>query len=113
MDLDALIATWTVTFKADDLLEQLNAGGVPAGRVFQAQNMVTDPHFTARQAIVRLAHAEFGEIPMQNVFPKLSRTPGEVRSVGPALGEHTNEVLDDVLGLRPNEIDQLRVDGVI
>ena len=54
--------------------------------------MLADPHFAARQAIVRLAHPDFGEFAMHNVAPKLSQTPGSVRHVGPELGEHTDEI---------------------
>ena len=79
-ELDTLIAEWTVTLTADDLLARLHAGGVPAGRIFRAKDMFTDPHFAAREAIVRVIHPELGELPMQNVTPHLSRTPGKVRT---------------------------------
>ena len=75
-ELDELIAEWTATLTADDLLAQLHAGGVPAGRIFRAKDMFADPHFAAREAIVRVPHPELGELPMQNVTPRLSRTPG-------------------------------------
>ena len=74
--------------------------------------MLADPHFAAREAIVRLAHPLIGEFPMQNVAPKLSDTPGEVRWVGPELGEHTDEVLAEVLDLKPDELSSLRERGV-
>lgn len=51
--------------------------------------MLADPHYRAREAIIRMAHPEFGDFPMHNVFPKLSETPGEVRTLGPALGGTT------------------------
>ncbi|MDQ6938509.1 MAG: CoA transferase, partial [Actinomycetota bacterium] len=81
--LDGLIARWSSTQKADDLLQTLHEHGVPAGRIFRAKDMLTDPHFAAREAIVRVPHRRFGSLPMQNVAPKLSRTPGLVRTVGP------------------------------
>ncbi len=73
------IAAWTATADAEDLLARLHAGGVPAGRIYRAADMLADPHFAAREAIVTVAHPEFGELPMQNVFPRLSATPGAVR----------------------------------
>lgn len=112
-ELDELIAAWTATFKTDDLLDQLHTAGVPAGRIFTARDMFADPHFAAREAIVRLAHPEFGELPMQNVFPKLSETPGSVRHPGPELGEHNKNVYRGLLGLDADTVDQLTADGVI
>jgi formyl-CoA transferase len=56
--------------------------------------MLEDPQFVARQSIVEVDHPVFGRVKMQNAFPKLSETPGSVRWPGPALGEHTREVLE-------------------
>ena len=112
-ELDDLIAQWTVTLGADELLDTLNANGVPCGRIFRAQDMIADPHFAAREAIVRIAHPEFGELPMQNVFPKLSATPGSVRHAGPELGEHNDAVYRGLLGLSDADIDRLADAGVV
>ena len=112
-ELDALIAAWTVTLTADDLLDLLHAGGVPAGPDLPGRDMFADPHFAAREAIVRVVHPELGELPMQNVMPRLSRSPGKVRSAGPALGEHNTEVWHGLLGLSPAEIAQYQRDLVI
>lgn len=62
---------------------------------------------------MRLAHPEFGELPMQNVFPKLSETPGSVRHPGPDLGAHNDEVYGDLLGLDVEVRAQLAADGII
>jgi len=112
-ELDALIATWTVTQTADELLDLLHEGGVPAGRIYRARDMFADPHFAAREAIVRVVHPELGELPMQNVMPRLSRSPGKVRSAGPALGEHNTDVWHGLLGLTPTEISHYQRDLVI
>jgi formyl-CoA transferase len=112
-ELDALIARWTATVGADDLLARLGQGGVPAGRIYQAKDMLADPQFAARQSIVRLAHPDFGEVPMQNVFPRLSATPGRVRAVGPTLGQHTDEVYRELLGLDEAALTSLRESRVI
>jgi formyl-CoA transferase len=111
--LDELIAAWTVTHDADGLLERLHEGGVPAGRIYRAQDMFADPHFAAREAIVRLFHPELGDLPMQNVFPRLSATPGRVRHAGPALGEHNDDVYRGLLGLGDGQLADLARDGVI
>jgi formyl-CoA transferase len=112
-ELDDLIAAWTATQDADGLLDRLHEGGVPAGRIYRAQDMFADPHFAARDAIVRLVHPELGELPMQNVFPRLSATPGRVRHVGPALGEHNDDVYRGLLGLGDGQLADLGRDGVI
>ena len=80
-ELDALIGAWTGTLSVDALETLLIAHGVPAGRVYRAPEMLNDPHFAAREAILTLPHPRWGEIKMQNVFPKLSQTPGGVRSL--------------------------------
>jgi formyl-CoA transferase len=111
--LDALIADWTATQPATGLLARLEDHGVPAGRIYRAADMLDDPHFAAREAIVAVAHREFENLRMQNVAPRLSGTPGAVRWAGPELGEHTTEVFRDLLGLDEADIDQLRRDEII
>jgi formyl-CoA transferase len=112
-DLDAIIAEWTSGFALPELLALLEAKGVPASRVFRAPDMLEDPQFAAREAIVVTEHPVFGQIKMQNVFPKLSRTPGKVRWPGPALGQHTDEVLAERAGLTADQLFELRAKGVI
>jgi formyl-CoA transferase len=112
-ELDSLIEAWTSTKDAEELLSALDAAGVPAGRIFRAADMLADPHFAAREAVVRVAHPRFGELPMQSVFPKLSVTPGRVRAAGPELGEHNTAVYRDLLGLAEPELARLAAAGVI
>ncbi len=112
-ELDALIAEWSATLTAAELEQVLNDHAVPNGKIYTAPDMLEDPHFAAREAIVKLAHPLLGEFPMQNVAPKLSETPGEVRWVGPELGEHTAEVLAEVLGLDEGEQAALRDKGIV
>lgn len=112
-ELDQIIALWTTTKAADNLLELLHAGGVPAGRIFRAKDMFADPHFAAREAIVRLRHPDFGEFAMQNVFPRLSETPGSIRHLGPTLGEHNAEIYQGLLGIDDDALSSLRSAGVI
>ena len=105
--LDALVAEWTRSQPVDELLDALAEGGVPAGRIYRAPEMLDDPQYAAREAIVRVPDEDFGSIPMQGVFPKLSRTPGSVRWAGPDLGEHNEEVLGGLLGLDSDAIAAL------
>jgi formyl-CoA transferase len=112
-ELDGTIAAWSSTIKSDDLLDLLHGNGVPAGRIFRAKDMFADPHFAAREAIVKLAHPELGEFAMHNVAPKLSGTPGRVRHVGPELGEHNEDIYQGLLGLDDGAMSSLRSAGVI
>ena len=112
-ELDNLIAEWTATLDADDLHQRLNEHGVPNGQMYRAPEMLADEHFAARQAIAWVDSPDFGAIPMQNVVPKLSATPGSIEWSGPVLGEHNDEVLGGILGLDTDAISQLRDDGII
>jgi len=91
----------------------LEAEGVPCGRVYTAPDMLADPQFAAREAIVTVDHPVFGPVRMQNVFPKLSDTPGEVRWPGPPLGAHTQDVLRDWAGVSSEALADLSARGVV
>ena len=112
-ELDEVIAGWTATLAADPLLDVLERHGVPAGRIFRAPEMLTDPHFQARDAIVDVAHPLFERLKMQNVFPKLSRTQGTVRWPGPELGAHNTDVYRELLGLSDDELAALGAAGIV
>ncbi len=113
-ELDAVIGRWTASLTIAEVERRLLAAGVPAGRLFRAPEMLEDPHFAAREAIVRLPHPRWGEIAMQNVFPKLSRTPGAVRSIAPqTVGQDNDEVWGGIVGLEPAERARLTAKGVL
>ncbi len=112
-ELDGLIDEWTKTLDLEPLQELLNENGVPCGLIYTAPDMLKDPHFKAREAIVEVPHPDFGSIKMQNVAPKLSDTPGAVRHVGPELGQHTQQVLGEILNHSAEEIAELREKGIV
>ena len=112
-ELDDLIAGWTRTVDAEALEGLMEQHGISAGRIYRAPEMLSDPHFKARQSIVSVMHKTFGELSMQNVAPRLSATPGQVRHAGPDLGEHNDEILLGVLGMKPAEIEKLVAAGVV
>lgn len=112
-ELDEIISAWTSTLPLEDLLARLEEHGVPAGRIYRAPDMLDDPHFAAREAIVSVPHPVFGQVRMQNTFPKLSATPGAVRWPGPELGAHTDEVLRTLAGLSDEAMSGLRARGVV
>lgn len=112
-ELDALIGAWTATLDAEALLALMESSGVAAGRVYRAPDMLADPQFAAREAIVAVPHPVFGEVSMQNAFPKLTETPGAVRWPGPKLGEHTDAVLMARAGLSAEAVEGLRGRGIV
>jgi formyl-CoA transferase/succinyl-CoA--D-citramalate CoA-transferase len=112
-ELDEEIARWTATMSAADLLALLQAHEVPVGLINRAPDLLTDPHIAARRMITRLAAGFDQDVPMADVVPKLSRTPGVIRHPGAELGAHTDEVLRDLAGCDAGEIARLRDAGVV
>ena len=113
VELDALINEWTKTIDLAPLEALLTDHGVPCGLIYTAPDMLQDPHFKARNAIVDVPHPVFGSLKMQNVAPRLSDTPGAVRHAGPELGEHTEDVLKGILGIASERLDDWRARGII
>ena len=112
-ELDELISRWTQERDAEELVDLLARVGVPAGLVYRAPEMIRDPHFQEREAIIRVSDPCFGEIAMQNAFPRMSESPGQVVRGGPLLGEHTEKVLRERLGLKDERIKSLKEEQVI
>jgi len=113
VELDALVEGWTQTLTTRQVLDLMDQYGVPAGLIYRAPEMLDDPHFKARDAIVTVPHPDFGELRMQNVAPKLSATPGGIRAPSPAMGQHNEEVYRQLLGLAQEEYAKLQADKVI
>jgi formyl-CoA transferase len=111
--LDDLIGKWTRTKMRTELLELMSESGVPAGLIYRAPEMLEDPHFQAREAIVTVPHPDFGELKMQNVAPKLSETPGSIRTPSPQLGQHNDEVFLNLLGMQQDRYESLKSRKVI
>jgi len=107
-ELDELVNAWTGTLTVDEVEAVMIAHSIPAGRVYRAPDMLTDPHFLARDAIIEVETAKHGKLKMQNAFPKLSRTPSGVRRPAPAEpGQHNLEVFSQVLGMDQADLAQL------
>ena len=113
-ELDNLIADWTRTLTIQELEDKMIAAGVPAGRLYRPQDMLDDPHFQAREAIIGVPHPRWGEVKMQNVFPKLSATPGTVRRRAPErIGQDNAAVYGEMLGLDAAALAELQARGII
>lgn len=112
-ELDDLIADWTRTIDAGPLEQLMEQFGIPSGKIYRTPEMLEDAHFRAREAIVKTLHPKFGELRMQNVAPKLSRTPGGIHSPAPELGQHSDEIYRSLLGFDAVRIADLRTRGII
>ena len=112
-ELDGIIEAWTMTLTLKALEARLNEHGVPCGLIYTAEDMLSDRHFAAREAIIDVPHPEFGTLKMQNVAPRLSETPGSVRHAGPALGAHNDDVFNGLLGLGEQSLKDYRARGII
>jgi len=111
-ELDAAIEAWTQSRPIATVLAVLADARVPAGRVYTAKDIHEDPHYRARDMILKQATRDGREIEVPGVVPKLSLTPGTVRSSAPRLGDDTDAVLGE-LGLAPGDISALRAQGAV
>lgn len=110
--LDTAIAAWTKHRTMAEVMTKADAFSVPCGPVNTAKDMLEDAHMAARAAIARLAHPVLGDVPMQAPAPKLSDTPGALRTPAPDLGQDTAAILSE-LGLSSPVQAALRERGVI
>ncbi len=108
----AAIDAWTAQHDRAEVIERLTAADVPVSPVYSAADMFTDPPYLARDMIQSMKLPSGDSIKVPGIVPKLSLTPGETAWAGPALGEHTDAVLQD-LGYSPERIAQLRSLGAI
>lgn len=113
-ELDDIIAAWTRTLTVAELEALMIKHSVPAGKIFRAQEMLADPHFAARETLVEVDSPRWGKFKMQNSFPRLSDTPGGVRTLAPTeIGQHNAEIYGDLLGLSEDEQARLRAASAI
>jgi formyl-CoA transferase len=113
-ELDERIAAWTATLTVDELEARMLEASIPAGRLYAPADMIADEHFKAREALVAVDHPRWPGLMMQAVFPRLSSTPGAIRSLAPqTVGQHNAEILGGRLGLAAADLDRLADAGVI
>ncbi|MBP7668288.1 MAG: CoA transferase [Burkholderiaceae bacterium] len=93
-ELDAAITAWTVQRPVADVVALLQAASVPAGRIYTVADIASDPHFLARGMVEQATTPDGLPLAVPGIVPKLSATPGSIRSPAPTLGQHTTEVLD-------------------
>jgi formyl-CoA transferase len=110
--IDEAIGQWTSRFTQDEVLQAMDKAEVPAGRIYTAADIAADPHYAARGMIQSIVAGDGEPLKVPGIVPKLSATPGAIRSPAPKLGEHTDEVLAS-LGLGGEEIEALRQKRII
>ncbi len=107
-ELDGLVEAWTLQHTIAEVEAAMIEHAVPSGKIYRAPEMLEDPHFAARETLIDLPHPKWGKVKMQNVFPKLSRTPGSVRAHAPqTVGADNEEVYGEYLGLTAEALADL------
>ncbi|CAE6713886.1 Succinyl-CoA--L-malate CoA-transferase beta subunit [Paraburkholderia domus] len=110
--LDAAIADWTSRHTLNDVLASLNDARIPAGKIYDVADIASDPHYRARDMILDALLPDGTPVQLPGIVPKLSATPGAVNTSAPTLGQHTDEVLDN-LGIDTATRNAWRARGII
>jgi formyl-CoA transferase len=111
--LDELLGEWVRSHTAEEALSAMQAAEVTASRIYTMQDIVADQTYREREAIISVDDPELGPVRMQAVIPRLTQHPGAVWRSGPALGQDTDDVLRDYIGMPAEEISTLRRRGII
>lgn len=112
MIVDGEVTAWTRSHARAEVMARCLAHEVPAGPINSIADIFEDPHFAARENILRVADTVLGEVAIPNVVPRLSVTPGHVDTLGPVLGEGNADIYGGLLGLSADELADLRARGV-
>lgn len=112
-DLDQMIGEWTAHQTIHEVIDQLDRVGVPAGPVMNARDIAHDPQMRERNMIQTVADPTGTPIGMLNVVPKLVRNPGRIQWAGGRIGEHTAEVLTELLSMTDQDVERLRALGIV
>jgi crotonobetainyl-CoA:carnitine CoA-transferase CaiB-like acyl-CoA transferase len=111
--IDAIFEEWIKCRPCTEVLDVLNEAGAAIAPIYDVSDVFADPHVKARGSIATVPDEDLGEIRMQNLVPKLGRTPGEITHAGPHLGQHSDAIYSEWLGISREELDDLRRDGVV
>jgi formyl-CoA transferase len=110
-ELDQAIGEWAKTLNTDKVLAALDSVAVPAGRIYTVVDIANDPHYRARENIQSIKMADGSTLDVPGVIPKLSRTPGSIKTLAPQIGENTDEILKSI-GLSESQVASLKERGV-
>lgn len=112
-ELDEIIGDWMADHSREEVLNVFEETGATIAPIYNVEDIVEDEHYRERDAVVEIEDDDIGSGLVQNVFPKFSETPGEVRHLGPGLGEHNESVYGDILEYDDSFLDELREQEVI
>jgi crotonobetainyl-CoA:carnitine CoA-transferase CaiB-like acyl-CoA transferase len=112
-DIHAVVRRWVETRDAGEVTALLEAAEVPVARLYTAKDIYDDQHFRFREAVMTVRDPLLGDVSMQGVVPKLSATPGTIRSTGPRLGHGNRAVIRDLLGMSETELQSLIDSGAM
>lgn len=110
-ELDQAIGEWTKTVSTTKALEMLDSVAVPAGRIYTVADIASDPHYKARGNIQTIQMQDGSKVDVPGVFPKLSRTPGSIKTLAPDIGQNTDEILMSI-GLTNDQVASLKERGI-
>ncbi|MBB6284047.1 CaiB/BaiF CoA transferase family protein [Geobacillus subterraneus] len=110
---NGIVADWIRSKPRDELLRILDEHGVPVSPILSIKDIFEHPHYQARENIIEVAHPRLGKIKVPGIVPKFEKTPGSVRQLAPDLGEHTEEILQSILGMSAEDIRQLKEKEII
>jgi len=110
-ELDQVIGVWAQTMTTDQALELLDTVAVPAGKIYTVADIASDPHYKARGNIEHIQMRDGTRLDVPSVLPKLSRTPGSIKTLAPDIGENTDEILQSI-GLTEAQVASLKARGI-
>jgi formyl-CoA transferase len=110
-ELDQAIGEWAKTVSTDKALEILDSVAVPVGRIYTVADIANDPHYKARGNIQTIQMQDGSRLDVPGVIPKLSRTPGSIKTLAPDIGENTDEILQSI-GLNKSQVASLKERGI-
>ncbi len=110
-ELDQAIGVWASQRTAEQVLEALDQASVPAGKIFTVEDIAKDPHYHARGMIETIHMKDGSSLQVPGIVPKLSRTPGSIKSLAPEVGEQTDQILSEI-GLTSQQIAALKEKGI-
>ena len=112
-EVNRIVGEWIGSMPRDEAIRRCLDAGVAAGPIYNVADIFEDEHYRARNTLIEVEDARLGKITIQNVFPRLSETPGKVSWLGAEIGQHNTEIYRDRLGFTEAEIERLKKEGII